>query len=197
MIIEDKVTLSRRRIEIITSLTGTLTHEARVRLQGELSILNTKIKALNTTQAAQLKATADQRRAAGLAEAQANAARARGRPGDTVLGNTTVPMGPRDEDDGEDDDPGQISMIDAWIDAVLLRHDVDFTRTLDGFSLDIPPKWATVIGVLIEGIYAASRGEELPELPSNPPGTPISRNPSKPDKPPKTPRTHPPKTKRR
>lgn len=157
--LEDKVTLSHRRAELVTSLTGTLSVEDRVRIQGELSLINAKIKAQNTMQAAQLKATADQRKVAGLAEAQANAARARARANGTPPHNEPEP-------EEADEDPDQTAVIDAWIDAVLLRHDVDFTRSgTDELTLDIPPKWAAVLEVLITGIYAASRGQELPELP--------------------------------
>lgn len=77
MIEEDKVTLTRQRAELVESLATPLSVEDRVRIQGELSIVNAKIKALNTTAAAQLKAEADRRKVQGLAEAQANAARAR------------------------------------------------------------------------------------------------------------------------
>lgn len=76
MIREDKVSLAHRRAELVTRLTEILSTEDRVRIQGELSLINAKIKALNTTEAAQLKARADQRKVAGLAQAQANAARA-------------------------------------------------------------------------------------------------------------------------
>ena len=79
MIKEDKISLTHRRAELVTVLAGPLPTEDRVRIQGELSVINAKIKALNTTQHAQLKALADQRKAAGLAEAQANAARAQTR----------------------------------------------------------------------------------------------------------------------
>ncbi len=171
---EDKVSLSRRRAELVTSLTGTLSVEDRVRIQGELSLINAKIKAQNTTQAAQLKAAADQRKVAGLAEAQANAARARARA------NGAPPNRLEEGDEPEEDaaDPGQTSAIDAWIDAVLLRHDVDFTRSRAGkITLDIPPKWAAVLEVLITSIYATARGQELPELPRE---EPRSRKASKP-----------------
>ena len=147
---EDKVGLARKRAELIESLATPLAIEDRVRVQGELSVINAKIKALNTTLAAQLKATADQRKVAGLVEAQANAARARIK---TELSG---------------DEPGDYrSVVDAWIDAVLLRHDVDFTRSRAGkISLSVPSVWAKVLEVLIAGVYAGALGHPLPELPS-------------------------------
>jgi hypothetical protein len=151
---EDKVELARKRAELVTSLAGVLPAEERVRIQGELSIINAKIKAQNTMEAARLKVTADRRKAVGIAEAQANAARARANVG-------------LSEDESEDDDPGQTAAIDGWIDSVLLRHDVDFTRSPSGaLALEIEPKWAAVIGTLVDGVYAAARGQELPDLPS-------------------------------
>lgn len=159
---EDKVSLARSRAELIEGLKAvSLSTEERVRLQGELSITNAKIKALNTTEAAQLKAAADRRKIAGLTEAQINAARAR-----TKINGSTLP----EDDESEDDDPGQTAAIDGWIDAVLLRNDVDFARSPIGkLTLLVDPKWAAVFGMLIDGIYAAARGQELPDLPSAPP----------------------------
>lgn len=152
---EDKVELSRKRAELVELSLKPLPPEERVRVQGELSVINAKIKALNTLAAAKLKAEADRRKALGLAEARANTARARAR----IHGS--VP------DESDDDDPGQTAAIDGWIDAVLLRNDVDFTRSADGsLSIDVAPKWAVVIGMLVEGINAAARGGELPDLPS-------------------------------
>ena len=110
--LEDKVTLSHRRAELVTSLTGTLSVEDRVRIQGELSLINAKIKAQNTMQAAQLKATADQRKVAGLAEAQANAARARARANGTPPHNEPEP-------EEADEDPDQTAVIDAWMSTSL------------------------------------------------------------------------------
>ncbi len=155
---ENKVALSRKRTELVESLTTPLSNEDRIHVQGELSIVNAKIKALNTTEAARLKAAADRRKVSGLAEAQANAARARAKVNGTR---------PEDEPEPEeDDDPGQTTAIDGWIDAVLLRHDVDFKRSPNGsLMLAIPQKWHTILDVLIAGIYAAARGQELPELP--------------------------------
>lgn len=157
---EDKVELSRKRAELVELSLQPLPAEERVRVQGELSVINAKIKALNTMAAARLKADADRRKAVGLAEAQANAARARAK-----IHGTAAQDDP--EDEPEDNDPGQTAAIDGWIDAMLLRNDVDFTRSADGtLSLDVAPKWAVVIGMLVEGLYAAARGGELPDLPS-------------------------------
>lgn len=166
MMEEDKVELIRRRAKLVGSLPTLTSNEDRVRVQGELSVVNAKIKALNTTEAARLKAIADRRRAAGLAEAQANAARAGGKDN-----------GARSWDEEEDDDPGQTAAIDGWIDAVLLRHDVLFTRTATGkLSIVGSPGWAPVVGMLIEGIYAAARGQELPPLPPAPTPTKSSKH---------------------
>lgn len=164
---EDKVSLARRRAELVETLATQLPIEERVRIQGALSLINAKIKAINTTSAAQQKAAADRRKVAGLAEAQANAVRARARVNGTAA--------PEEDPQGKDDDPGQTEAIDAWIDAVLLRHDVEFTRSRVGkLTIDVAPKWGTnVIGALIEGIYAAARGQELPDLPS------VAPNPQK------------------
>jgi len=178
MIEEDKVTLTRTRAELVESLAGQLPTAERVRIQGELSLVNAKIKALNTIQAAQLKATADQRKIAGLTEAQANAARAAARRG-LIVPSTSAPIG-----DDADDDPGQTAAIDGWIDAALLRNDVDFTRdargrvtlTSDPSRPHVPQKLAVTIELLINGIYATTRGQELPDLPSPPPKAP---NPAK------------------
>ena len=167
--IEDKVSLAAKRAELVQISLGPLPPEERVRIQGELSVINAKIKALNTTSAAQLKAAADRRKAAGLAEAQANAARARA----SLHGNAVVI-----DDEPEDDDPGQTEAIDGWIDAVLMRNDVEFVRSSDGtLTLDCPPKWAAVMATLISGLNAAARGQELPDLPRPPPKEP---KPSKP-----------------
>jgi hypothetical protein len=157
---EDKVALVRRRTEFVERLGTPLSIEDRTRIQGELSVINAKIKALNSTLAAQLKAAADQRKAAGLAEAQSNAARARARV-DGVL--------PRGASSDTEEDPGQAPMIDAWIDAVLLRHDVDFSRVRGTIKLNVAPSPENkVLTVLIDGVYALALGQALPELP-NPP----------------------------
>lgn len=163
---EDKVTLTRMRADLVESLATQLSIEDRVRIQGELSIVNTKIKALNTTQAAQLKAEADSRKVAGLAEAQANAHRALAR----VQNKHGTLHKPVHEAVHGDDDPGQTAAIDGWIDAVLLRNDVHFTWARDGARVlvDDDPKRSAVIGILIEGVHAAARGQELPDLPDLP-----------------------------
>jgi len=166
--IEDKVSLARKRVELVERLNTPLSTEDLVRLQSELSITNAKIKALNTTEAARLKAAADRRKVAGLVEAQANTARARANAG---LHNETP------NDGNDDDDPGQTAAIDGWIDAVLLRHDVEFTRDAKGaLMVTNDPKrrapmeqpLAAAIELLVTGVYAAARGQELPELPQAP-----------------------------
>ena len=161
MIEENKVKLTRKRVELVEVLNTPLSAEERVRVQGELSVINAKIKAINTTSAAQLKAEADRRKVAGLTEFQANTARAIARVnGGLAQDSDDEPL------DDQDDDPGQTEAIDGWIDAVLLRNDVEFTRSKGGdLSLDVAPKWAAIIGTLVDGIYAAARGQELPDLP--------------------------------
>ena len=156
MIEEDKVSLVRRRAELVDRLAEPLPPDLRIQIQGALSVVNAKIKALNTTQAAQLKAAADRRKVAGLAEAQANAVRAR-----TKLDG--------DGDAREDDDPGQTVAIDAWVVAVLRGGGVK-VRVRDGAVLieDAPAKWVAIIDALREGIHAAARGEELPEIAAAP-----------------------------
>lgn len=172
MIKEDKVSLSHKRAELVTRLGGPLPPEERVRIQGDLSLLNAKIKALNTTEAAQLKARADQRKIAGLAEAQANAARARARG----------PGGPSTPEEIEEA-PDPISTLDAWIDAVLLRHDVDFVRGGTGKVVCHNPEWANVIEILIDGLYAVAQGQKLPDLPAEPPrAAPEAKKTAKPKK---------------
>jgi len=159
---EDKMTLTRKRAELVESLASPLPIEERARIQGELSVVNAKIKALNTTEAAQLKAAADRRRAAGLAEAQANAARARAH-----LNGSGAPLYVS-ADELEDDDPAQTKAIDAWIVAVLQRGGVKVHRAKDGALdlLDAPAKWVAIIQALCDGVHAAARGEELPEITS-------------------------------
>jgi hypothetical protein len=149
MIEEDKVSLVRRRAELVDRLAEPLPADLRIQIQGELSVVNAKIKAINTTQAAQLKATADRRKVAGLAEARMNAERARAKAGG----------------DDADDDPGQTTAIDTWIVAVLRRGGVK-VRVRDGAVLldDAPAKWVAIVDALREGIHAAARGEELPEI---------------------------------
>jgi hypothetical protein len=152
--IEDKVALARKRAELIEGLNNAaLSTEDRVRLQGELSITNAKIKALNTTEAARLKAAADRRKVAGLVEAQANTARARAHAG---LHDETPSDG--------DDDPAQTAAIDAWIATVLGDSGIKAKRTWGGLDFgDVPAKWLVVLQRLRAGIHAAARGQELPE----------------------------------
>jgi hypothetical protein len=153
-VIEDKVTLARRRAELVESLAGPLPAEDRVCIQGELSVVNAKIKALNTTEAARLKAAADRRKIAGLAEAQANAGRAR----------ANLASGTDDPGDAEDDDPAQTAAIDTWIVAVLQRGGVKSSYARGNFDFEAPPKWAAIITALRAGVHAAARGQELPEI---------------------------------
>jgi len=169
---ENKVTLTRRRAELVESLSAPLSNEDRVRVQGELSVVNAKIKAINTTTAAQLKAAADRRKVVGLAEAQANAARAVTRAQAKINGSGTT-----HDDEPEDDDPGQTAAIDGWIDAVLLRNDVEFTRSRGGnvIFVDAEPKYTRVLTTFIDGICAAARGQELPDLPAAAPKTPKTK----------------------
>src|SRR4029077_5874946 len=168
---EDKVSLTHQRAELITHLAGELPPEVRFDIQGKLSIINAKLKALNTMQAAQLKTAADQRRIAGRAEAQANAARARNR----IQGEP----GP-DESEESPKNLDQPATIDAWIDAVLLRHDIDFTRSLAGeITFDPPLEQAGILKILIAGIYAIAQGRELPEVPSTPPRSKKAPKPKK------------------
>jgi hypothetical protein len=156
MIVEDKPTLARLRAELVESLTRPLPAPERVRIQGELSVINAKIKALNTTEAAANKAAADRRRVAGLAEARANTTRALARAG----GNPVIV-----DADLDNSDPGPADVIEGWIDAVLLRHDVDFTRANGGDLVLVgPAKWTAVIGALVEGLRASARAKALPEL---------------------------------
>lgn len=161
---EDKVTLARKRAELVEKLTKPLSIEDRNSIQAELTALNAQIKALNTTEAAKLKAAADRRKAAGLAEAQANAARAR-----VHLNGSGAPLYVS-ADELDDDDPGQTAAIDAWIVAVLQRGGVKVHRAKDGNLdlVDAPAKWVAIIQALCGGVHAAARGEELPEVTSAP-----------------------------
>lgn len=164
---EDKVTLTRKRAELVATLTPLLPREDRVRIEGEITVINAKIKAQNKTEAARNKTTADRRKAVGLAEAQANAARALAKVNGGAPTEDEDPIDQNDDDD--DDDPGQTAAIDGWIDAVLLRHDVEFTRTKNGtlkITINEASKLEGVVFLLIKGVYAAARGEELPDLPS-------------------------------
>ena len=200
---ENKVTLSRTRAELVGKLNAPgLPPDKRMLIQGELSLVNAKIKALNTTEAARLKAKADRKRVAGIAEAQANTARARTNGGfqHHYRDDLACPACGTDSSVGcfanvakaitndrftgagtEDDDPGQTAAIDAWIDAVLLRNDVTFARTRAGKLSIHEAKFSPVIEMLIRGVYAAARGQELPDLPPTVPKADV--------KAPKTPRT--------
>lgn len=158
---ENKVELARERAELVETLATSLALEERVRIQGELSVINARIKALNTTAAARLKAAADRRKIGGLAEAQANAARARAKIG----GDESD-----DAPDEADDDPAQAVAIDAWITIVLQDSGVKVRRTRDGLDfVDVPAKWLVVLQRLRAGIHAAARGAELPEADVEPP----------------------------
>ena len=160
---EDKITLTCLRAELITKLTGALSPIERSRVQENLSIVNTKIKALNTIEAAQLKATADRRKAAGLAEAQANASRSRGHlRAPLSLAEVTAEIIKIDEEG----DPALAIMIDNWIIAVLRRGGLKVQLASDGNLdiLDVPAKWVRIIDALGAGIHAAARGEPLPEV---------------------------------
>lgn len=151
---EDKVELSHKRAELVEILATPLAPEERVRIQGELSVINAKIKALNTISAAQLKTAADRRKVAGLAEAQANAVRAKTKIGVNTSANA----------EDTDDDPAQAAAIDAWITIVLEDSGVKVKRTRGRLDfVDVPAKWLVVLQRLCAGIHAAARGEELPE----------------------------------
>lgn len=189
---EDKGSLTRRRVELVESLATPLSVEDRVLIQGELRVINAKIKALNTTAAAQLKAAADRRKVAGMIEARANAARSQAKPKSTSTWPSSAPGEPgfgdpinRESiaqreareaaritrpDDDEDDDPGQTAAIDAWIVAVLKRGGVRARRAIDGNLdlIDAPAKWVAIVDALCSGIYAAARGQELPEVTAAP-----------------------------
>jgi hypothetical protein len=170
---EDKVELSRKRAELVKHLATPLPPEERVRIQGELSVVNAKIKALNTTSAAQLKAAADRRKAAGLAEAQANTARARA--------NASL-----HDETPNDDDPAQTAAIDVWIATVLGDSGIKAKRTRDGLDFgDVPAKWLVVLQRLRAGIHAAARGQELPDAEPEP------------EPEPEPPKPEPPKSKKR
>ena len=182
MINEDKVELSRKRAELVENLTTPLALEERVRIQGELSVINARIKAMNTTAAARLKAAADRRKVAGMAEAQSNAARARANVDlqHHYRDDLACPACGTDSSAGciangaaSDDDPAQRAAIDAWIARVLQRGGVKVRRARDGALdlLDAPAKWVALVDALCAGIHAAARGEELPEITAAEPKT--------------------------
>ena len=162
----DKTALTYKRAELIKRLTDPLvTVDGRLLIQESLRVVNAQLKALNTTEAAQLKAAADRRKAAGMAEAQANAARARARLADAAIGDPE--HGPDIPDEHPDpDDPGQAAAIDAWIVAVLRRGGVKVQRARDGALnlFDAPAKWVNIVEGLCAGLHAAARGEELPPI---------------------------------
>lgn len=192
---EDKISLTRTRAELIGKLNAPgLPSDKRMLIQDKLSLVNAKIKALNTTEAARLKAAADRKRVAGIAEAQANTTRARAHAGfqHHYIDNVACPACGTDSSVGciegrsGDDDPGQTAAIDGWINAVLLRNDVSFTRRRSGeVKIHEAKSASTLIEMLIEGIYAAARGQELPDLPHTDPKTDPKTN----GKPPKAPKT--------
>jgi hypothetical protein len=168
---EDKVTLTRQRAELVARLSTPMSTEALVQTQAQLSLINAKLKVLNTTEAARQKAEADRRKVAGLEQARADAARA--------LAKVGGPLHDVSQDDDHDDDPGQTAAVDGWVDAVLLRHDIDSARDAKGRVMvtddpherrpPMPQNLAAAIELLVAGVYAAARGQELPDLPPNPP----------------------------
>ena len=175
--------LAGRRAELVACLATPLSVEDRVRVQGELRVINAKIKAINTTEAAQLKAAADRRRVAGMVEARANAACAQAKhkstwpssaPGEHGYGDPvnreSIEQQEAGANDAEDDDPGQTAVIDAWIEAVLKRGGVKARRARDGNLdlVDAPARWVAIVDALCSGIYAAARGQELPEVTAAP-----------------------------
>ena len=76
----------------------------------------------------------------------------------------------RPDDDYEDDDPGLTAAIGAWINTVLRRGGVEARCDRDGnLNLgDTPVKLGAVVEALCAGIYAAARGQELPEITAAP-----------------------------
>jgi hypothetical protein len=151
---EDKVSLTRERAELIQRLSTPISPDERVNVQAALSLVNARLKALNTTEAFQLKAAADRRKVAGLAEAQANAMRARA--------NAGLPIEPEDND--EDDDPGQTKAIDDWFATVLGDSGIPIRRAGGKISYgDVPAKWLVILQRLRAGLHAAARGQELPD----------------------------------
>lgn len=149
MITEDKISLATHRADLIERLAKQVTPEQRVALQAELSVVNAKIKMINTANAARLKADADKRKIAGLAEAANNAARAR-------ANLATV----------EDLPPDRQAVVDSWVDAVLDRAGI--TVTADDFvAKGVPDETIVAIQYLCRGIDALAAGEVLPALPNS------------------------------
>lgn len=153
---DSKATLARKRVELVEALATPQSPELRALTQGQLSAINAQLKAINKAEAAQLKAAADRRKSAGLAEAKSNATRA-----SRKLGGLDVVA---------DEDPAQTAAIDAWIVAVLRRGGVKVSLASDG-NLDIvdaPTKWVAIIDALCTGIFAMARDQELPEVTAAP-----------------------------
>jgi hypothetical protein len=149
---EDKTTLLRQRAELVQQLSTPIGPGERLHVQNTLSVVNAKIKELNTIEAAQQKTTAVQRRAAGLAEAQANAQRARANAGLPPI--ITEP----------DDDPGQVRAVDDWFTRVLTDSGIVTKRKGDKIAYqDVPAGWVVLLQRLRAGLHAAASGEELPE----------------------------------
>lgn len=159
----DKPALIAKRTELVQRLTHPLSPSDRVRIQGELSVVNAKIKAINTTEAAQLKAIADQRRVGGLAEFHANRQRALENAGVTAPAEA-------------DDDPAQTGAIDTWFVTVLQDSGVAAHCSRKGIDYgDVPAKWLVILQRLRAGLHAAARGQELPEADAEPEIKPKSK----------------------
>ena len=168
---DDKQALTDQRVALIQRLNQARSPDDIARIQAELRYVNAQIKALNTTKAAQDKAAADRRKAAGLAEQHANTQRAIERAQAKAQASPQPShSSAEDEDEDQDDDPGQTRAIDGWIDGLLLRHDIEFTRNVRGLAIcaDIPRNVTAAIELLIAGVNAAARGQELPDLPERP-----------------------------
>lgn len=163
---EEKQALKDKRVALIKRLEKAMSPDDRDGIQAELRLVNAQLKALHTTEAAQLKAAADRRKAAGMAEQHANTQRAIERAKTKAQGSPP----PVDDEDDDDEDPGQTGAIDGWIDALLLRHDIEFTRNVRGLAVlaDVPRNVTAAIELLIAGVNAAARGQELPDLPERP-----------------------------
>jgi len=161
---EDKTTLAKRRAELVALLATPMSPGERASCQSELSVINATIKALNTTEAAQLKAAADRRKAAGLAEFHANLTRSQ-----ATAGEVAVPEMRK----LEDDDPAQANAIDRWFIEVLGDSGIAACRqsgsgTGISYGGDIPLKWRAVLNRLHQGLHALARGAELPDANETP-----------------------------